>query len=131
MTAARFYVYFVRGAAGLDDAAVTLPDHDLYAAHKDAGLEVRSGKLIFTVTLDETDGMGTAATEAGKDSEFENDMSLCTARFDVEINDLETALDEIHAITELQAALQDCSGGFIFLPWNDGIIEPWVADDDL
>ncbi len=128
MTAARFYVYFVRGVAGLAEAAATLPDHDLSGAVKDAALEVTSGELIFTVTLNESDGIRAAAAEAGKDSEFEHDLSLCSARFDVEISDLEDALDEIHTMTELQGALQDCSSGFIFLPWNNGIVEPWAAD---
>ncbi|MDQ6755180.1 MAG: hypothetical protein M3017_17700 [Actinomycetota bacterium] len=131
MTATSFYVYFARGAADLKAAAAALPDHDLSAEQTDSALVVSTGPVRFRVTLDESAAVAEQAADAGKRTEFEADFARCTARFAVEVNDLEGALDEITTIMELQGALQDCCTGFVFLPWNNGIIEPWVADDGL
>ncbi|MCZ2404069.1 hypothetical protein IV498_12980 [Paenarthrobacter sp. Z7-10] len=131
MTATDFYVYFVRGAADLETAAEAFPRHDLAAERTPSALVLTVGELRFEISLDESEAVPAAAAEAGKNTEFEAGMAACTAGFKVRVSDLERALDEINTIMELQGALQDCCGGFVFLPWNHGIIEPWVADDGL
>lgn len=39
--------------------------------------------------------------------------------------DLDAALDEINTLMEVQVALQEASEGFLFLPWNGNLSEPW------
>lgn len=43
----------------------------------------------------------------------------------VGIDDLDGALDEINTLMEVQVALQDASQGFLFLPCNGNLSEPW------
>lgn len=131
MTATTFYVYFVRGTADLGTAADAFPRHDLIPQRTPSSILVSSGELRFEVSLDESEAVAAAAVQAGKNTEFEAEMAHSTARFAVHVSDLEGALDEINVIMELQGALQECCNGFVFLPWNHGIIEPWVADDGL
>ncbi|HEV7167367.1 MAG TPA: hypothetical protein VGN49_05290 [Micrococcaceae bacterium] len=131
MTATNFYVYFARGAADLDAAAAALPDHDLGADRQGSELLISVAGMRFRVTLEDTPAVAAEAAAAGRGTEFDAGMARCTARFTVEVNDLEAALEEITTMMELQGALQDSCSGFVFLPWNNGIIEPWVAGDGL
>jgi hypothetical protein len=131
MSATNFYVYFARGVADLDDAAAALPDHDLSAQRHGSELLVAVGDLRFRVTLEDSSAVAAEAAAAGRGTEFEAELARCTARFAVEVNDLEAALEEITTMMELQGALQDSCTGFVFLPWNNGIIEPWVGDNGL
>ena len=52
-------------------------------------------------------------------------MRDCNECFEVTINDLDEALDEVNTLMEIQGALQDVSGGYLFLPWNGSFSERW------
>jgi hypothetical protein len=45
-------------------------------------------------------------------------MRDCDARFEVSFASLDEARDEINTMMEVQAALQEACGGYLFLPWN-------------
>ncbi|MCU0627700.1 MAG: hypothetical protein MUF21_14630 [Gemmatimonadaceae bacterium] len=53
------------------------------------------------------------------------ELRHCDARFEIEIEDLDAALDEINTLMEVQGALQDASQGWLHLPWNGTVTEPW------
>ncbi len=46
---------------------------------------------------------------------------------EIGIENLDEALDEINTLMEVQGALQDASGGYLFLPWNGTLSKPWQA----
>ncbi len=99
------------------------------------GLEVsRDGELIrvgrtdgpwFEVGLARGDVVRAEASEIGAGTPHAGAMSRCDARFEIHIADLGEALDEINTLMEVQGALQDASKGFLFLPWNGALTEPW------
>jgi hypothetical protein len=69
------------------------------------------------------------AAEIGRGTEHAEAMAAFDARFEVEFDDLEDALDEINTLMEVQGALQDASQGYLFLPWNANICKPWRRED--
>ena len=64
------------------------------------------------------------AAEIGAGTAHEDALRGCDARFEIGIDDLDAALDEINTLIEVQSALQDASRGFLFLPWNGNLSEP-------
>ncbi|NYE94284.1 hypothetical protein FHU41_000505 [Psychromicrobium silvestre] len=125
----RFFVYFRRGAASLESALNTLPMHDLQAASvTEENFLVSEQGLSFLITLEESEQVPLAAAQAAGAEPRWQPLTECTARFAVEISDLEAALEEINTMLELQGALQDCCNGYLVLPWNGGILEPWGVD---
>ncbi|MEQ1310345.1 MULTISPECIES: hypothetical protein [unclassified Acinetobacter] len=87
----------------------------------------RSGSSKFQIVLVREPHVIKEAQEIAEGTEYEQSISLCDARFEVTIDDLEMALDEINTLMEVQGALQDASSGYAFLPWNGQIIKPWVG----
>jgi hypothetical protein len=65
------------------------------------------------------------AAKIGHGTPHEDALRECDARFEIVIEDLDEALDEINTLMEVQGALQDVSQGFLFLPWNGELSEPW------
>ncbi|MDB5313114.1 MAG: hypothetical protein JWO38_7316 [Gemmataceae bacterium] len=51
-------------------------------------------------------------------------MRECDVRFEVYFDSPHEALDEINTLMEVQIALQEASGGFLFLPWNGNLSGP-------
>ena len=49
-------------------------------------------------------------------------------RFEVYIDDLDKALDEINTMNEVQLTLQDLTNGYIVRSWNGAIDPPHQAD---
>jgi hypothetical protein len=45
-------------------------------------------------------------------------MRRCDARFEIVIDDLATALDEMNTLIEAQLTLQDLTGGLLFNTWT-------------
>lgn len=71
------------------------------------------------------------AQEIGRGTEYEQALSRCDARFEIDIPDLDEALAETNTLMEVQGALQDASAGYLFLPWSYKIMEPWVPDSTV
>ncbi|WP_420454282.1 hypothetical protein [Rubrivirga sp.] len=118
------HVYFQRGSADLDSAAQALLDAGLRVVREDTGVQAtRAGAPVFRIRL----ALGRPASEAADaatDAALAEQIRACDARFDVEFADLDEALDEINTLMEVQVALQDLTGGYLFLPWNGSVAGP-------
>jgi hypothetical protein len=86
----------------------------------------RPGSPQFSIRLVTGELVRTEAVEISKGTAFEVALRECDARYEIGIDDLEAALDEINTLMEVQGALQDASRGFLFPPWNGSLSEPWV-----
>lgn len=89
------------------------------------------GSQDFRITLAQQPHVLIEAQEIGRGTEYEQALSRCDARFEIDIPDLDEALAEINTLMEVQGALQDASAGYLFLPWNCRIMEPWVPDSTV
>jgi hypothetical protein len=49
-------------------------------------------------------------------------------RFEVAIDDLETTLDEMNTLAEVQMTLQDLTNGYLVCSWNDSVQAPFATD---
>jgi hypothetical protein len=90
-------------------------------------LVAKANGFVFDVTINKEASVQEKATEIGKNSSYESEMNLCNACFEVRIENLDEALDEINTLMEIQGALQDASKGYLFLPWNDSLSEPYLG----
>lgn len=68
------------------------------------------------------------AAEISEGSPHAAGMGLCEARYEILIDDLDGALDEINTLIEMQCALQSATGGFLFNTWSGGVVGP--EDED-
>jgi hypothetical protein len=64
-----------------------------------------------------------ASTTGGRDrvngyTVFEQKIANCDARFEVWIEDLDAALDEINSLIDVQDALQSLTRGCTYFTWN-------------
>ena len=59
-----------------------------------------------------------ALERAGEGAPAEALLRACTARFEMAIDDLDEALDEMNTLIEVQSTLQDGTGGYLFNAWN-------------
>ena len=119
-------VFFRPGACDLDAAAKALAGYGLTVTRR--GNELTAGRLgspQFHIVLSEAPHVAAEAAEVGEGTPHAAAMRKCGARFEISIDDLEAALDEINTLMEVQGALQDASQGFLFLPWNGNLSEPW------
>jgi hypothetical protein len=120
-------VFFQSEECDLNGAINSLEKYRFSVARDGEKLVVgRGDSPQFQVSLIKEDFVQKEANEIAQGSEFANEMSKCNARFEVVIDDLDTALDEINTLMEVQGALQDASKGYLFTPWNDNVSEPWI-----
>lgn len=119
-------VFFRPGACDLDAAAKSLAGYRLTVTRRGDELTAgRPGSPQFRIVLSAEPHVAVEAAEIGEGTPHEAAMRECGARFEVGIDDLDAALDEINTLMEVQGALQDASQGFLFLPWNGNLSEPW------
>jgi hypothetical protein len=119
-------VFFRPGACDLDAAADTLAGYGLTVTRQAGELTVgRSGSPQFRVRLVAEPHVAVEAAEIGEGTPHAAVMRACGARFEIAIDDLDAALDEMNTLLEVQGALQDASRGYLFLPWNGNLSEPW------
>jgi hypothetical protein len=119
-------VYFRSGASDLDAAARSLAGYRLSVTREGDQLSAgRPGSPRFRIRLATGELVQAEAAEIGEGTPHEDAMRECDARFEIAIDDLDAALDEINTLMEVQGALQDASQGFLFLPWNGNLSEPW------
>jgi hypothetical protein len=119
-------VFFRPGACDLDAAARSLAGYGLSVTrHGDELTAGRPGSPQFRIRLSTAPHVAVEAAEIGEGTSHAAALRECTARFEVEIDDLDTALDEINTLMEVQGALQDASRGFLHLSWNGNLSEPW------
>lgn len=119
-------VFCRSGACDLDAATRSLIGHKLTVTHHgDHLIAGRPDSPQFRVRLVTGESVGAEAAEIGAGSPHEAAMRDCDARFEIGIDDLDEALDEINTLIEVQGALQDASEGYLFVPWNGTLTEPW------
>lgn len=95
-------------------------------ARDGAQLVVRRSKSPEScVRLVTESGVRAEAAEIGEGTPHEADLRGCDAYFEIHFESLDEALDEINTLMEVQGALQDASQGFLFLPWNGNLSQPW------
>lgn len=121
-------VFFQSEECDLNSAVKSLKNYRFDVARNGENLVVgRGDSPLFQITLVKEDFVKEEANEISEGSEFASEMRKCNARFEVFIDDLDAALDEINTLMEVQGALQDASKGYLFTPWNENISEPWVG----
>jgi hypothetical protein len=114
-----FLVFFQSGTCNLDDAARVLSGNGLNIRKESNHLYAkRQGSPEFKICLSEEPWVIQEAMEIGDETPFADAMHKCDARFEVDIDNLDEALDEINTMMEIQAALQEVSKGYLFLQWN-------------
>lgn len=119
-------VFFRPKACDLGAAAESLAGYGLTVTRQGDQLTAGwPGGPQFRVRLVAGPQVQAEAAEIGAGTPHAAVMRECAARFEIEIDDLDAALDEINTLMEVQGALQDASQGFLFLPWNGNLSEPW------
>ncbi len=120
-------VFFQSEECDLDGATKSLESYRFNVTRDGKKLVIdRGDSPQFEIILVKEDFVQEEANEIAEGTEFVNEMSKCNARFELIIDDLGRALDEINTLMEAQGALQDASKGYLFTPWNDTISEPWL-----
>ncbi|MBB3807804.1 hypothetical protein FHT03_001158 [Xanthomonas arboricola] len=119
-------VFIQTGRATLEVAAKSLEGYGLTVERVKERLVVsRPGSPSYVIRLVNEPHVIQKAAEIGAGTEHEAEMAVCGERFEIEIEDLAEALDEINTLIEVQGALQDCSGGYLFVPWNGSLSKAW------
>ena len=119
-------VFFRHGECDLAAAAHTLAEYGMTVNHLGDHLTTGyPGSPQFRVWLEVGEDVRAEAAEIGEGSPHEAAMRECDARFEIGIDDLDEALDEFNTLMEVESALQDASQGYLFLPWNGNLAEPW------
>ncbi len=85
----------------------------------------RPGSPQFRISLASEPHVLVEAIEISSGTPHAAAMRECAARFEIVIDDLDAALDEINTLIEVQSALQDASQGFLYIPWSGNLSEPW------
>lgn len=123
-------VFFRRGTCDLEQAAKALEACRLTVTRSGDRLTVtRPDAPTFRVSLSDAPHVARVAIEIAAGTEHQAAMAAFDARFEISIEDLDEALDEINTLMEVQVSLQDASNGYLFIPWSGVIAKPWSATD--
>lgn len=118
-------VFFRAGTCDLAGAAASLREHGLDVSQVSDVLVASSAESPqFRILVSSAPHVQTEACEIAVGTPHEAAMRECTARFEIEFDDLDEALDEINTLIEVQAALQEASNGYLFVPWSGQLCEP-------
>lgn len=119
------HIYCRSGTGDLDDAAHLLDEcGQTVVRHNDHLTTSWAGGPQFRVWFETGEHVRTDAAEIGKGTPYEVAMRDCDARFEIGIDDLDEALDEINTLIEAQSVLQEAVGGFLYLTWNNCLSGP-------
>lgn len=113
----------------------TSPDlHDAGRLLAEQGLDVTTDADTLTVRSEDGPALqiklstaphvAAEAAEIAEGTEHLSGMSLCNARFEIGMEDLDEVLDEINTLIEVQATLQDSTSGYLFNSWNGELSAP-------
>ena len=113
------------GPATMADAAAQL-GRGMHVVESGGGLEVRlspGSEPVFRVAFSAEPHV---AVEAVEMAELHSLPALrrLDRRFEVAFDDLGAVLDEYTTLFEVQATLQDLTGGYLFLSWNGSVVAP-------
>ncbi len=123
-------ILFESGRATLDGAAEALQQRAFGVEKRtlETGgnvLTVRHGNgPVFHVCFNDAAHVVEESREIGDGSDFTEPLGRCNTRFEVIIEDLDLAIDEMNSLIELQLTLQSLTGGFLYNCWNGELSEP-------
>ena len=121
-------VFFREGSSNLSRAEQELKKYKFdVRVDGDSLFASKLGSQEFRISLAQESHVLLEAREIGQGTEFEEALGQCGSRFEISIPDLDSALDEINSLMEVQGVLQDASSGYLFVPWNGQIMKPWDA----
>lgn len=116
------FIFFIDGRYGLDAAAQALVRRGFSVRQKSSELVVCfPGKPIFRVSLATDDYVKQEAAELSIATPYSENMSKSDARFEILIDDLDAALEEMNSLIEIEAALQELTHGIVYCTWNGEI----------
>lgn len=123
-------IFFKSGSSGfgLEDAERLLRERGLQVLREADTLSVHwnAGPTLL-VRLSAALYVRDEASEIGEGTPFAVEMSRCDRRFEIGIEDLDAALDEINTLIEVQITLQDATNGYLFNSWNGEVSGPEKA----
>jgi hypothetical protein len=122
----KFLVFYQNQNSSYKKAKELLESYSFEVKEGTDKLVAKANEFTFDITINKAPQIQVKAKEIGKNSPYKQEMNLCNACFEVSIENLEEALDEINTLMEIQGALQDASKGYLFLPWNDSLSEPYL-----
>lgn len=119
-----FFVMFPSGACDLSAAERALRAARFTVVNSGGRLTVsQPGSQHFSVVLSTEEWVALESAEIGE-RRGEPALAACNARFEVSVDDLDAALDEVNTLMELEGTLQDASQGYLFLTWNSNLLPP-------
>lgn len=118
-----------RGPHDLTAAAAALTAEGLRVERDDDALTVTydDSSPSFRVVLSRAAHVAEEAAEIGEGTPHAATLATCDARFEIAIDDLDEALDEINTLIQVQAALQGLTGGIMYTAWNGNLQAPEPA----
>ncbi|WP_205757387.1 hypothetical protein [Lysobacter enzymogenes] len=130
MTDAVSLVLFARAGFDLDWARQALSAQGLNVEPAPHGLNAswdEDGPVLRIAFVHGAQVAQQAAAIAGGGA-YQDALRGCDARFEIAIDDLDEALDEMNTLIEVQTTLQEGTGGFLFNDWN-GELSPNPSSD--
>lgn len=119
------HVYCRSGTCDLDGAARLLSEcGQAVTLQADRLTTGWPGGPQFRVWFETGEHVKEDAAGIGKGTEHEAAMRDCDARFEIGIDDLDEALDEINTLIEVQCTLQEATRGFLYPTWNNNLSGP-------
>lgn len=114
------------------DQKLSLSDAEIACTNAKLDVERQDDCLVvsypdapsFTVYFSDEPQVLEEAIEIGEGSEFADQLARCGARFEVVVDDLDEAVDEMNTMIFLQGALQELTSGYLFLSWSGEIMPP-------
>ena len=123
-----FFVYFT-GPATLAEAARRLSAAGMQVTEQDGGCAVRwphGDGPTLDIGLNSQPWVIVEAQELAERKDLPA-IARLDQRFEVpfaDFDDLEEALDDYNTLFEVQATLQDLTGGYVWMSWNGNVITP-------
>jgi len=123
------FILFQAGQGDLDTAAIALAERGLpveraMGRYGDTLTVAYSDDPALHITYAQEPYVQEEAEEIGAGTPFADALLLCDARFEILIDDLDAALDEINTLIEVQLTLQHPINGFLFNTWNGQLSGP-------
>jgi hypothetical protein len=119
-------IFFHGPTPTLADAGRLLAERGLQVAASDDRVAVRSAPdgPVLRLALARGPHVARDAEALSRGTPHDAAMRRFDARFEIEIADLATVLDEINTLIEVQLTLQEATRGYVYTSWNSAICAP-------